>query len=196
MVSRTLLVLWVLIAKGCAFALEQPQSSILHAHPRFQEFVKKHNIFKVYFRMEWFRGKTAKPMVMYTNVEWLRHLAMFRGRYSAEERLSCLVPDATTGVLRPTGSANLKDSQAYTKEFGRAVVALFVEYREKLRASMDVEVVAIASACPTAVEILSRPRGADDSWADADLERIFQKAQMDALKVCPDLIVEDLDVMP
>ena len=47
MVSRTILLLWVLAAMGCVYILEQPQGSILDAHARFQEFIKEHVVWRV-----------------------------------------------------------------------------------------------------------------------------------------------------
>jgi hypothetical protein len=47
MATRIILVLYVLLARGCAFVLEQPMSSILPEHPRFVQFITQHQIFKV-----------------------------------------------------------------------------------------------------------------------------------------------------
>jgi hypothetical protein len=41
MVSRVVLLLWLLKARGCVFVVEQPMGSILPEHPRFVDFLKK-----------------------------------------------------------------------------------------------------------------------------------------------------------
>ena len=47
MVSRVVLLLWLLDAMGCVYVLEQPLGSILDAHARFQEFLKTHVVWRV-----------------------------------------------------------------------------------------------------------------------------------------------------
>jgi hypothetical protein len=44
MVSRVLLLLWVAIASGTMFILEQPAGSWMETHPRFQQFCKEHKV--------------------------------------------------------------------------------------------------------------------------------------------------------
>ena len=47
MVSRVVLLLWLLSALGCVYVVEQPLGSILDAHARFQAFLKKHVVWRV-----------------------------------------------------------------------------------------------------------------------------------------------------
>ncbi len=39
MVSRVALLLWLIVVKGCVFALEQPQTSIMAEHDRIEELL-------------------------------------------------------------------------------------------------------------------------------------------------------------
>ena len=47
MVSRVVLLLWLLGAMGCVYVMEQPLGSILDAHARFQAFLRKHLVWRV-----------------------------------------------------------------------------------------------------------------------------------------------------
>jgi hypothetical protein len=47
MVTRVVLILELLICRGTAFILEQPLGSILDAHPRFVEFLRRHVVWRV-----------------------------------------------------------------------------------------------------------------------------------------------------
>ncbi len=49
MLSRIILILMLLMARGAVFILEQPMGSILPEHPRFAEFLRRHIIFRVPF---------------------------------------------------------------------------------------------------------------------------------------------------
>ena len=83
--------------------------------------------FQVPVRMSWFGAETQKPMVLYTNAKWLEDLRFMKTSDSAPQGvLYVLKPDNTTGELRPTGSRDLKSSQAYTEEFGVVVKHAFV----------------------------------------------------------------------
>ena len=47
MVSRVVLALMLIMARGSVFVLEQPLQSFLPEHPRFEDFIKRHTIYKV-----------------------------------------------------------------------------------------------------------------------------------------------------
>ena len=47
MVARCILLLKLVIAKGCVFVIEQPLGSILDAHERFQQFIGEHCVYRV-----------------------------------------------------------------------------------------------------------------------------------------------------
>ena len=196
MTSRTLLLLWLVVAKGSIFVLEQPQGSILDAHPRFVDFIDRNVVWEVSIKMEWFNGDTPKPMVLYTNAKWLEDLALVQG-WCPKKRggLAVMVEDKVTGKRRPTGSVALEGSQAYTAEFGRAVAALFAKHRKAWRVvslGARCKKCGCAAECPTAVDLLSKPAVGEDAWADADVAQAVIEAQQAALQVCPASIVESV----
>jgi hypothetical protein len=122
MVSRVILILMLIMARGSVFVMEQPAGSILPSHPRFEAFIKKHIIFKVLavahastlddqtwshfaiirylqppqvtFRMCWFGGDSQKPMVLFSNAPWISEIANMGNKLlTGAQRLADLSPD-------------------------------------------------------------------------------------------------------
>ena len=52
MVSRVVLLMWLMAAIGICFVIEQPANSLLEAHPRFQHLMKEHAIYKKRIEMK------------------------------------------------------------------------------------------------------------------------------------------------
>lgn len=52
MVSRVMLCVWLCVATGTCFILEQPARSFMEHHPRFLELFRTHKIFKKELRMK------------------------------------------------------------------------------------------------------------------------------------------------
>ena len=52
MVSRVVLLLYLVLALGGSFVLEQPINSMLECHPRFVEFFLQHKVWRHSVRME------------------------------------------------------------------------------------------------------------------------------------------------
>ena len=51
MVSRLILLLWICSARGLAWCVEQPASSVMECHARFQAFVDSVRVFKTHVHM-------------------------------------------------------------------------------------------------------------------------------------------------
>ena len=47
LVARTILLLRLIVARGCVYILEQPLGSIMPEHPRFQQFLREYIVYKV-----------------------------------------------------------------------------------------------------------------------------------------------------
>ena len=152
------------------------------------------NRFEVHFKMSWFNGDTQKPMVLYTNAKWVEELHLLKTNDTAPQKtLYVMKPDKVTGELRPTGSAGLKTSQAYTEDFGCAMAKLWAKYRRGLQREPTRGNLCGCSECPSVEAILSGPiRDGEDVWADASLVGAFQALQVAALRVKPDAIVEEV----
>jgi hypothetical protein len=51
-VAKVLLLLWLGLAMGVPFILEQPKGSLMELHPLFQEFCKHNKIYRKYIVMK------------------------------------------------------------------------------------------------------------------------------------------------
>jgi len=57
MATRVVLLMWLCTATGLAFVLEQPQGSTLEMNPRFQEYMRKHKVYRKSIKMkDWARS--------------------------------------------------------------------------------------------------------------------------------------------
>ena len=71
-VSRLVLLLEMVVFRLAIFVVEQPISSVLECLPRFQAFLLKHEVFKIYVRLSDFGADSAKPIYLYTNARSCR----------------------------------------------------------------------------------------------------------------------------
>ena len=61
MVARAVLLLHLYEARGMFWVLEQPQNSLLEEHPRFADFCRRFDVYKVRILMGEFGADTEKP---------------------------------------------------------------------------------------------------------------------------------------
>ncbi len=71
MVSRLVLLLHLLKAKGCMWVVEQPASSLLYLHTRFQDWLKHSDVFRIHMDMGAFGHPTQKPTHLYSSHEFI-----------------------------------------------------------------------------------------------------------------------------
>ncbi|CAJ1383841.1 unnamed protein product [Effrenium voratum] len=128
-------------ALGSAFSLEQPKSSTMEFLASWQfviDFFKQRgDCLKAHFlNMGSFLAPSKKPTVLYTvfNMEPFTQLPTpatqrrRRGRAPVTRQYT-----DGAGKRRCTGDAGLKDSQAYTPEFGRAMLAWWIRNKDDLK---------------------------------------------------------------
>lgn len=128
MVSRVVLILYILSARRVLWILEQPSSSMLQYHVRFQEFMKKVQLYRVFTHLGAFAGaQTRKPTWLYSQHQHVGNLArkVAPGSFSL-----ALVKRGANGAV--TGNENLKGSQAYPEGFGKAIYDMHAYSRERL----------------------------------------------------------------
>ena len=173
MVSRMVLHLFVLEARGCWWILEQPMSSLLEEHPRFQQFISSHVVWRYTLRMGAFGAETAKPHWLYSNKPWVREIDFHCSRWwhpalaTAETTSFVLREDlsrATTG-----NKGTLKDSQHYPRAFGDAVAAVHLAHEAELRAA---NAAADAAASLLRVPEFEVAKRGEDPWEDAELSSV------------------------
>ena len=65
--ARTLILLWVLAAKGCWWIVEQPSSSLMEYHVLFQRFLSMIPVRRLSICMADYGGPTLKPTYLYSS---------------------------------------------------------------------------------------------------------------------------------
>jgi hypothetical protein len=123
MVTRVCLILYILSARRVWWILEQPVSSVLQYHDRFQEFLKTHRVYRTYMCMGPYGAATLKPSYLYSQHELTEQLKQDRAGFTPQTQL---VTRSVAGHV--TGNANLKGSQAYPSRFGSAIEKLYTKH--------------------------------------------------------------------
>ena len=118
----------LLEAAGVCWALEQPASTLLHLHPRFQAMLRDGRVraFQHFFYMGAYGSPTPKPSYIFTSESWLVKLGLkgVNATTCTGERLAkTYIDDA--GQKRCTGTAHLRASQSYPLGFGQAFAELW-----------------------------------------------------------------------
>ena len=80
MVSRVVLYVFVLTARGVFWMLEQPVNSLLEAHPRFQQLIAHFKIYRVKINMGDFGAGSLKPSWIYSNYQEISALPSYGDR--------------------------------------------------------------------------------------------------------------------
>eukprot|EP00971_Amphidinium_carterae_P043524 856384-Amphidinium_carterae.1 len=117
MVSNLAGLCWLLAARGICFVIEQPQSSLLEHHPKWQRLAAVLPLYKVGISMGRFGAETLKPTILYSQCAWLQNLKSYQAQFASPTKQLCIKDHR--GV---TGGKELKGSQAYPAGFGQAMV--------------------------------------------------------------------------
>jgi hypothetical protein len=151
--------------------------------------------------MGWFGGSSPKPMTLFSNATWVQGLERYRTTQSSTSSGSSLcvrTADPYTGDLRPRGGPELKESQAYTPEFGTALATLFSNNRAQWRNTRAADKVCTCGdePCPSPrdmiAELTSQHLG--DTWPDANLQGILASLRARALSLGPDILSDVVDL--
>ena len=131
MVSRMVLLKYVLEAKRVFWLLEQPASSIQIEHTRFQEFlsnmqVAQTPVHKTFTWMGAFNARSAKGSYLYsTNTAVALFARTLPAGFKATNSEVFHMHVDQAGRNRVSGGAGLKSTQGYTSEFADATIAVF-----------------------------------------------------------------------
>ena len=169
MVSRCALIMRLIAAKGGAWVLEQPMSSLMIYHPRLQEMLREGPVFMTTFSMGAHGAPTRKPTKLYSNRPWVADLQKKVPANTKFAKLDIVRHGVNDrGQKTVTGGKQLKATQAYPRNFGKAVSNCFIKNRgpEKIQAKV-----------PPGTTVLERKRfvrlgPTDDPWDDADLKAV------------------------
>lgn len=169
MVVRMTLLARLCAAKFGRFCLEQPASSLMKHTDRMQALARipvelfngPFTTAKTY--MAAFGKGTAKPTEIYGAGLWVTKLCRpLPKNFVADRSLAMVTTKPGGGKKAVNGMAtNLKASQAYTAEFGRAVCAAFYETLPSAEQAME------DADCDT-------DEDTEDEWADAGCDTVLQ----------------------
>ena len=114
---------------------EQPETSVLPCTPFFVwargvlRGILNQVFCRVFTWMGAFGAATRKPTQLLSNVETveLLHRALPKDSQQTVQLVNDLGADPSTGKRRVSGSSNLKDSQVYPVEYGRACFRIWHE---------------------------------------------------------------------
>ena len=169
MVSRTILIIWLLTARGCLWVLEQPSGSTMQYHPRFNELLTRVKIYRTHVRMCEFGGDSVKGTWLYSAHKLIGRIGSYRTtdtvtelpvKKLTQQRLNYEGRFVTDGLR-----GDMKESQHYPPGFGRALASLFADNQHEIHANA----MSIVSAAST----LALP-GGTDLWADARLTPVIR----------------------
>ena len=125
MVSRMVLVWHLLAARDTSFVLEQPASTLMHHHPRVQQWSMISPLSMIHTWMGAFGHNSAKPTRLFSNKEALITSLQRQRPSNCSDKLATsednVMPD---GPKRVNGNKHkLKESQEYTPQYAAAAVA-------------------------------------------------------------------------
>ena len=168
-VSRMCLTLLLLQAKGTAWILEQPASSIMYLSDAMQWYWRRFQWHAVSTSMGAYGGPTLKPTKLRSNKSWVSKMmrkptdddqVRFRELKGLSQTAVQLAPHSD-GRKRCTGNAKaLKDSQTYPLEYAKHLTRTFK--------SIDID---LSDAESSDSDYPGLP-GDDIAWQDLDVERL------------------------
>ena len=126
MVARVLLLHWVFVARYVFFVIEQPCSSSMERHNQFQAFLKLFPLWRHSVAMGDFGAATQKSSWLYSAHSCINQVDRYHSTMLAESKtkLAHLRIDGL-GKRCVDGSEHLKGSQAYTRQFGWALLQVY-----------------------------------------------------------------------
>ena len=139
-----------------------------------QAFCKLRKVYQTFMWMGAFGASSPKPTVLWRPCPCVAKFSLPLPQnvvWDADMVTKKVMPD---GRIQVTGSSDLKRSQSYPKEFGRATVAVWEECPK--RAMPKVGKASIPNVFPG--KSLTRK----EKWVDADLGDVFQFLSLGTLK--------------
>ncbi len=174
--ARVAVLIYLAHFLGLTWIVEQPRSSILHCSARFVEILARLPCHRAVAALGAFKAETLKPLWLLSNASWPQELENHRVPWHHKFLVRASVVKVKSGRKTVTGVAkNLKNSQTYTRRFGRAVAALHWKHlqlhsedgsgRNLLRPLLE------KSLCRAAKRLL-KMNVDDDMWHDAKLSEV------------------------
>ena len=165
MVSRMTLIWYILHAKQVYWIYEQPTSSILWSHPRMETFIKQYFAWRCHTWMGAFGAPSPKGTVLWSSRPTIRKMSR---NLPDKDWTAQMVTKSqkADGRLSVSGSTDLKASQAYTPEFGFAILDLW-KTENPFSGPLDFTNVQMPN-------FWAHPSKKADRWEDANLAEVMQ----------------------
>ncbi|CAK8998358.1 unnamed protein product [Durusdinium trenchii] len=137
MVGRCALLLLLAAARGVWWVLEQPKGSLLEYHPAMQRVLRRIRVWRKYVRMADYAAASDKGTWLHSSRPEIEDLDQFKPRRVVKRKAVALVDHYvdSKGKHRVKGNSQLKVSQAYTQEFGRAMAQLRSKHSSTVKKS-------------------------------------------------------------
>lgn len=173
MVSRTALLVWLAHGMGLDWVIEQPQSSILHMHPRIQDLNQRTDVRQAQLALGAFRAETKKPLKLLCNCAWPGRLTKRRLPRDFVARIRPYMVHVRGQTKRVTGNKLLKQTQTYPRAFGRAVVRAWAAAAPPRKEPLCTPREWTREQCALrSVHKELRSQQLDDKWEDAEMPRV------------------------
>eukprot|EP00435_Cladocopium_sp_Y103_P007433 s1445_g2.t1 len=177
MVARFILLALLIYAKKGCWTLEQPKSSLLFRHTRFQWLLRRLVVFRKSFWMKHWGAKTPKRTVMWSsskNVRWFRTGKLKRGEGGSQAKALVTKYRNSRGETKFQGNKRMAKSSTYPLGFGLQYLSCFSSLQtegNKLRKQYKVP------RLPEHMQINAeffRSLDWSDIWRDAKMEEVVQ----------------------
>ncbi len=169
---RVALLAWLAAARGCSWVLEQPRSSILWHHPRFQLLLHHLQVFRAPLCLGDFGAATEKPIYLWSSHAWIQEVRP-RGRKAKAKHTTCQQRRDANGKLVVDGGRLLKSSQTYPRAFGQAVASALLTHMEPHGGGLlQPTPWRPSGAAFQATKNMLHMKPEDDPWEDAKLKDV------------------------
>ena len=132
MVSRTVLLLWIASWRGVTWVLEQPISSVMGEHDRLQQLFQGMVVYRTRASQGAFGGETKKVLKFWGNHPWIGELSTYKAMGAFAKRASRTRVNRRGIEVTDGNHKALRESQTYSRKFGRVVASLFLTHRDAI----------------------------------------------------------------
>lgn len=112
-----MLILWVLLAKNVLWLLEQPGTSLMVHHPRFQQLIAQREIKRAWVWMGAFGARSPKASLLYAAHDVIAELMLPLPKMTSKDLDISRTYINSKGETRVTGASGLKVSVFWQRLF-------------------------------------------------------------------------------
>ena len=170
MVGRVMALFLLCHFRGVLAFLEQPASSLMQLHPRFQQSLGLMQLWVCKIWLGYFMAESAKPVLVYCNRPFVDEFRMHMCRTWLPESDDVVVQyQNLNGERKCMGSAGLKGTQEYPKPFGVAAARVYKAHKDELA----LQAASMIHFPNFDLDMNALWQPLDDAWIDADFQPVF-----------------------